>query len=576
MKHRLALLICCLSMIGMIAAIVSAQTTTPTPTPGRSTLLVADAFVRSGPGDDFTPVGRVTPETALIAVNRDSTSTWVLIRYNRGFGWIRRDLVFWVVNIDALPALNANVTPSPIPGSPTPTAFFPTSTPTGDYILVNAQSALVRAGPGRTYLRLGQLLGGDPVSPLGRDANITWIMIEFAGGFGWIRADLAFWVTDLETLPVLSPDNLTPSPTSTLQATLTAIAAINETNIARLTATAIRLETEAALATATFTPTETPLPTNTLTPTYTATLTPLPTETATPTLTLTPLPSATFTATPVPTETETATPVPTETQTSTPVSTETETPTFAPTETETETATPAPTEPIAPLVVATTLAPTPTETIAPTITESPEPTLTASPEATNTATLTTTFTATPDPTDTLAPASVTPTPTLTETIEAVIIAPTAGSSVTPDADAPAPFPIEAIIAGIALIAVVIYILLYLRGVAIVERYEQGFVIDQCPVCRRGELLIDSKPERIFGIPNARRTIRCTNCRSVLREIGDRRWRYAIDRLENVTLYERLNNREIDEETLMMLLDHPTASPPPTPITPPQFMDNDQP
>jgi hypothetical protein len=127
--------------------------------------------------------------------------------------------------------------------------------------------------------------------------------------------------------------------------------------------------------------------------------------------------------------------------------------------------------------------------------------------------------------------------------------------------------------GIGLLAVLIYIMLYLRGLAAAERYAKGFVIDQCPVCRRGELLVDSTPKRTFGIPGARHTVRCSNCRSVLRETGYRRWRYAVDRLENVPLYDRLNNREIDEEMLKMLLENPTSGNPPG--APPKFVDTDK-
>jgi len=42
---------------------------TPTSTPAHSTLLVADAFVRGGPGEGYIPVGRVIPSTQLTALN---------------------------------------------------------------------------------------------------------------------------------------------------------------------------------------------------------------------------------------------------------------------------------------------------------------------------------------------------------------------------------------------------------------------------------------------------------------------------------------------------------------------------
>jgi hypothetical protein len=133
-------------------------------------------------------------------------------------------------------------------------------------------------------------------------------------------------------------------------------------------------------------------------------------------------------------------------------------------------------------------------------------------------------------------------------------------------------PAEAVLGGLGLLLVLGYIWLYLRAVAASERYAKGFVIDQCPVCQRGELLVDASTKRTLGIPQTRHIVRCSNCRSVLREVGYRRWRYAVDRLENIPLYDRLNNREVDEDTLKLLLENPVSSS--TPVTPPGFIDSD--
>lgn len=139
-------------------------------------------------------------------------------------------------------------------------------------------------------------------------------------------------------------------------------------------------------------------------------------------------------------------------------------------------------------------------------------------------------------------------------------------------------PIEAIIGGFALVAVLIYASLYWRGLAGAERYAKGFVIDRCPVCQRGEMVVEARDERAFGIPRIRRTVRCTACRSVLRETGNRRWRYAVDPLENSALYERYNGREIDDDTLKMLASQsvrPVSPPAPRPpSTPPAFVDDE--
>jgi hypothetical protein len=184
-------------------------------------------------------------------------------------------------------------------------------------------------------------------------------------------------------------------------------------------------------------------------------------------------------------------------------------------------------------------------------------------------------------------ASPTPAPTATATAEAIIVAPddsTPAPDATPTPTEPVPggegdqptsglaIPTEALVGGVALLLVLIYIGLYLRGLAAADRYANGFVIDECPVCRRGELIVEARPGRVAGIPNARHTVRCTNCRSVLREVGDRRWRYAVDRIENSALYERWNNREVDEETLKRMLDRPVTTI--RPVNRPNFVEDD--
>ncbi len=114
-------------------------------------------------------------------------------------------------------------------------------------------------------------------------------------------------------------------------------------------------------------------------------------------------------------------------------------------------------------------------------------------------------------------------------------------------------PIEAIVAIGIFGLLLLYLALYWNGLSGMDRYEDGFVIDTCPVCIIGNLEVDTKQDRLLGIPRAKHTVRCDNCRSVLRETGNRRWRYAVDGMENPDLYERYNNKEIMTGELATLL-----------------------
>lgn len=118
---------------------------------------------------------------------------------------------------------------------------------------------------------------------------------------------------------------------------------------------------------------------------------------------------------------------------------------------------------------------------------------------------------------------------------------------------------ELVAAGALLLLIIGYVALYLRGAATAGRYAAGFVIEDCPVCREGKLSVEARTERSLGIPRTKHVVRCNHCRSVLRESGGGRWRYAVDRSANTQLYDRLNNREIREDTLKRLLDTTSES-----------------
>ena len=130
------------------------------------------------------------------------------------------------------------------------------------------------------------------------------------------------------------------------------------------------------------------------------------------------------------------------------------------------------------------------------------------------------------------------------------------------------------VGGVGLLLVLGYAGLYWLGLRGMERYAGGFVVQPCPVCQRGELRVETRQERFLGIPRARRIVRCSECRSVLREVGRRCWRYAVDPIENPALYRRYNGQEIDETALARLSNQPPGVPR-SPATPPAFVDDDE-
>jgi hypothetical protein len=135
-----------------------------------------------------------------------------------------------------------------------------------------------------------------------------------------------------------------------------------------------------------------------------------------------------------------------------------------------------------------------------------------------------------------------------------------------------------VVVGSGLLVLVLgYVVFYWRGLSAADRYASGFVIDRCPICKQGHLIVETRTVRVLGIPRPQAIVRCDVCRSVLREVSARRWRYAIDRAASPTLYNQLNGRVVSEETLTMLADASSRETPSVrpPAKPPTFVDEEE-
>ena len=193
------------------------------------------------------------------------------------------------------------------------------------------------------------------------------------------------------------------------------------------------------------------------------------------------------------------------------------------------------------------------------LTVTPLPTLNALPPTdaiTETALPTFTITPTREPLQSSTRVVVTPPDNGSTQIAAV-------STPAPEAAVPATItpPAEAVnippwmwLAGGALLMIgTAYGALYNAGLQTVNRYRRGFVVQKCPVCNQGRLHVETVTRRRAGIPAvSRRMVSCDHCRSLLREVGPRRWKYRINPRVNPPLYDRLNNKVIGESTLKRL------------------------
>ncbi len=560
----------------------------PTDTPEGNWANVGEegAYVRAGPGRTYLVLGALHAGDVVTPVARVEDFTWVMIRFEDGFGWVQWDLVRWTDDLDPLPVVATDD-----PDNLTPSATFTrTRTPT----------ATATPPPTTTGTRAPT---GTPTASATLRPSLTATASLTATGTPTNTR------TPTATRTPSSTATATPTPTGTPSSTRTPTATRTPPPTATDSPTATRTltDTPGRTPSATRTPTDTPSSTHTPTPTATVAAAVVPTITRTPTRTPTATPTAT--ATPTPTKTSTPTRTPTETPTVTASATPTATVTSSATRTATQTRTPQERdEPTATAEASPTAGPAETDIAVlpppPTFTPMPSPprlgetdlppsdtpTPTDTPPPTRTPTGTATDTATPAPTASPSPRAsatrqATPTATATPsaTAEAVAAAPPeveAGDGQAPvEPPSPPGLPPEVAIAALLGGLVALYLVFYVAGAANAGRYHpEGFVVQTCPVCRRGELWLDERRRRFLGIPRVRRTVRCTYCGSVLRQMGRSRWRYSVDGKENPELYRRLNGRVVTDADLLAMApprqaQQPTATPKPD-FEPPRYIEGD--
>ncbi len=185
-----------------------------------------------------------------------------------------------------------------------------------------------------------------------------------------------------------------------------------------------------------------------------------------------------------------------------------------------------------PVLLETALTPSPTFTP---VTPSATPSRTHTPTNTATATDVPTSTATKQ-SEIMLPATAVPTPVVSADDDGT------GGGIRP----------ETVLAIVVVLVLAAYVVLYLLLAMNAAKPAPAFLSKPCPVCQRGTLYLETKTEQVLGLPVVRRTVRCNTCRSLLRQTRRGRWRYAVDRLENPTLYARYNARELSDTQLLTL------------------------
>lgn len=170
--------------------------------------------VRAAPSTVGEVLEILPANTTVSIVGKDPGENWWQILHPQGpegKGWVTAQYVM-TADPAAIPVIGGGSGADPESGN----------------VAVVSQQLNVRSGPGTGFNSLGTLNPGDVASLTGKDANSTWLQIEFASGpdgKGWVNAGFV-QAQGVENLPIVSeggevvgtgtPTGIPPTPTSTM------------------------------------------------------------------------------------------------------------------------------------------------------------------------------------------------------------------------------------------------------------------------------------------------------------------------------------------------------------------------
>ncbi len=129
--------------------------------------------VRAGPGVNFEVLNVASRGDTFQALARNADSSWLRVNAGGTIGWVN---TFYVT-------VNGNMLALPLEGVAQP----PLSQPQLTGVRGKLTSGLrLRSGPGTNSPQIGDLEWGAVVDIVGRNANNTWLQVQYGGVMGWI------------------------------------------------------------------------------------------------------------------------------------------------------------------------------------------------------------------------------------------------------------------------------------------------------------------------------------------------------------------------------------------------------
>lgn len=218
-RKHLFLLVMALCLALAVSVPVLAQTATPEPTATpppltASTGLFATAEnlvnVRSGPGRQYTVLGKARVGDALDITGRLTNNTWLRVNFNGQEGWVSAS--FFEVTGDLATAAEAEAGPNAVLRQ---TANQTVVTQLGTVVVITNGNTNLRAAPSTDADVLVIVPFNTELTVTGRTVNNNWVRVTYNDQTGWMSAGTLFFSQGLlANAPLVDESGSTIQPTS--------------------------------------------------------------------------------------------------------------------------------------------------------------------------------------------------------------------------------------------------------------------------------------------------------------------------------------------------------------------------
>jgi uncharacterized protein YraI len=170
---------------GTVAAEVPVTAATP-----HVVVMTAFLNIRTGPGINYTVLGRAVAGNILPILGRTDDGAWYQVQSPFGDGWVNAAYVITRNEFGASPVTEQSAAGASVSG------------PIG---VVSTGALNLRSGPGPQYTDLGTLAAGEEGRIIGRSSDWGWWLLETRLGNGWASSRYILVRGDTSLVPFVEP-----------------------------------------------------------------------------------------------------------------------------------------------------------------------------------------------------------------------------------------------------------------------------------------------------------------------------------------------------------------------------------